>query len=305
MSGPFVVSAFYKFVSVTDVQELLDRIQPVCWDNGMRGSILLAGEGINGTIAGTREATDATFAWLRADPRFEDVAVRESIAPQMPFHRMKVRLKNEIVSLRKPVDPTTVVGTYVDPGDWNRVITDPDVLVIDTRNDEEIRLGTFAGALNPGTASFSDFPAFVATLDPGTTPRIAMFCTGGIRCEKASSYLLAHGFPEVMHLRGGILNYLEAVPTHESLWIGECFVFDERVSVVHGLEPGSHTLCRGCRRPISPDDLSAAGYEEGVSCPACVGELTPTKVRRLRERHRQVRLAEARGDRHIARSSAT
>jgi len=251
----------------------------------MRGSVLLASEGINGTIAGTREATDAFFGWLRSDGRLSDIEVKESFTSGMPFLRMKVRLKKEIVTFRQPVDPTTRVGTYIEPQDWNQVIADPDVLVIDTRNHEEVALGSFANAVDPNTESFTEFADYVATLEPTDHPKVAMFCTGGIRCEKASAYMLDQGFTEVMHLKGGILKYLEDVDPAESLWQGECFVFDERVTVDHQLEPGDYTLCRGCRKPLAHMDRQGSAYEEGVSCSACFAELTPGRAARLRERH--------------------
>jgi UPF0176 protein len=301
MSDPWVVSAFYKFVALDDHVALRERVLVEARKSAMTGSILLAGEGINGTVAGSRAATDDFFDWLRDDARFDDLSTKESSSDVEPFKRMKVRLKREIVSLRQPVDPTTRVGTYVAPADWNDLISDPDVLVIDTRNDEEIQLGTFANAVNPGTESFTEFAGFVAGLDSRAHPRVAMFCTGGIRCEKATSYMLDQGFGEVFHLEGGILNYLDKVPAAETMWHGECFVFDERVSVDHELKPGSYTLCRGCRRPVSAHERQAPGYEEGVSCAHCIDGLSPERRASLRERHRQVRLAEARGERHIAR----
>ncbi|MCL4119374.1 UNVERIFIED_CONTAM: hypothetical protein GTU68_037070 [Idotea baltica] len=263
-----------------------------CQANGMRGSVLVAPEGINGTIAGSRAATDALFSWVRNDDRFVDLEVKESFASDMPFLRMKVRLKKEIVTFRQSVDPSSRVGTYVSADGWNDVISDPDVLVIDTRNQEEVALGTFANAVDPGTESFTEFADYVATLDPADHPRVAMFCTGGIRCEKASAYMLDQGFEDVMHLKGGILKYLEDVEPESSLWEGECFVFDERVTVDHELERGDYTLCRGCRHPLSAEDRSNPAYEEGVSCQACIGE-----------RNHQVKLAEARGTQHLAQKN--
>lgn len=298
-----VVSAFYKFVALDDHVAFRDRLLSTCDDAGMRGSILLASEGINGTVAGSRVATDTLFAWLRGDSRLADLQAKESFTEDMPFLRMKVRLKKEIVTFRQPVDPTARVGTYVRPADWNAVISDPEVLVIDTRNEEEVSLGTFENAVDPGTESFTEFADYVATLRPEDHPRVAMFCTGGIRCEKASSYMLDQGFAEVMHLQGGILQYLEDVEPAESLWRGECFVFDERVTVDHDLQPGDFTLCRGCRTALSHADRQADSYEEGVCCAACSGELTEERAARLRERHRQVLLAEQRGDDHLARKA--
>ncbi len=299
-SREIVVSAFYKFAAIDDIDALRSELLARCIELEMFGSILIAPEGINGTIAGARDATDELFDWLRSDERFAELTTKESFTNEMPFKRMKVRRKNEIVTLRQDVDPTSVVGTYVDPADWNEVISDPEVFVIDTRNVEEISIGTFTGAVDPKTDAFSEFADWVDdTLDPSTHTKVAMFCTGGIRCEKASSYMLEKGFPEVLHLNGGILNYLEKVPAAESMWEGECFVFDERVSVDHNLNTGSYELCRGCRRVLEEGDKASPEFEDGVSCPACFGGLTPEKMESLRERHRQQRAAEARGERHV------
>ena len=299
--APVVVSAFYKFVGLDDPTLVRAQILEHCERLTMRGSVLVAPEGINGTIAGSRTNTDAFFGWLRSDNRFGDLEVKESLAPDMPFLRMKVRLKKEIVTFRQPVDPTVGAGTYVAPQEWNDVISDPDVLVIDTRNQEEVALGSFVNAVDPGTESFTEFADFVATLDPKEHRRVAMFCTGGIRCEKASAYMLDQGFDDVMHLQGGILKYLEDVEPDASLWDGECFVFDERVTVDHQLEPGNYTLCRSCRRALSEQDRADPAFEDGVSCIACIDHLTPARAERLRERRKQVELAEARGTQHLAR----
>lgn len=295
------MSAFYKFVHLDDHVDVRDRVYEQAVALGMRGSILVAPEGINGTVSGSRSATDALFSWLRSDARFEDLTTKESFTDEVPFLRMKVRLKKEIVTFRQDVDPTSRVGTYIDPAEWNDVIADPDVLVIDTRNEEEVALGSFANAVDPGTESFTEFADYVATLDPAQHPKVAMFCTGGIRCEKASAFMLEQGFPEVMHLRGGILQYLEDVDPEDSLWQGECFVFDERVTVDHSLTPGDYQLCRGCRRALDADNRAHPSYEAGVSCEYCIDEVTPERARRLRERHRQVLLAEQRGTDHLAR----
>ena len=297
---PVVVTAFYKFVALPDYESVRDELLARCTEAGMRGSILLASEGINGTVAATRKVTNDIFGWLRSDERFADLEVKESVSKRLPFRRMKVRLKKEIVTFGHPVDPTARVGTYVDSADWNEVISDPDVLVIDTRNVEEVSLGTFANAVDPGTESFGEFSDYVASLDPSEHPKVAMFCTGGIRCEKASSYMLDQGFEQVFHLKGGILQYLEDVDPAESMWRGECFVFDERVTVDHDLQPGDYTLCRGCRRVLDHNDRAGDVYEEGVSCAKCIDDLTEDRAERLRERHRQVLLAEARGDLHLA-----
>lgn len=298
-----VVSAFYLFVALDNFRELREPIIDVCEQHGVRGSILLASEGINGTVAAPRAATDALFAWLRSDERLADLATKESFVDEVPFLRMKVRLKKEIVSFGKPVDPTTTVGRYVAPADWNELISDPGVLVIDTRNVDEIEVGTFENAVNPHTESFTEFAAFVDDkLDPETHTRVAMFCTGGIRCEKATSYLLDKGFEDVAHLDGGILKYFEDVPKEQSLWQGECFVFDERVSVDHDLAPGSYALCRGCRRPVSETEQLSPNYEPGVSCEYCIDTLTDARRAQLQERHRQVMLATQRGQQHIGRT---
>ncbi|WNZ26139.1 rhodanese-related sulfurtransferase [Leptolyngbya sp. NK1-12] len=279
--SPIIVATFYKFVRLPDCAEIQPTLLQHCTEQNIRGTILLAAEGINGTIAGTREAVDQVLAYLRSDARLADLEAKESFAPTMPFERLKIRLKREIVTLGVPVDPNEQVGTYVEPQDWNALISDPDVIVIDTRNQYEVKIGSFKGAQNPGTRSFREFPDYVRqTLDPTKHQKVAMFCTGGIRCEKASAYLLAQGFQQVYHLKGGILKYLEAVPTAESLWQGECFVFDQRVAVQHGLEPGNHEMCVSCGHPIAEADKASPYYEEGISCPYCFEDLTPEKRRR-------------------------
>lgn len=296
-----VVSAFYKFESLADPDAFRDAVAAEAEAHQVAGSVLVATEGINGTVAASREATDAFFGWLRADARFADLVTKESLVDFVPFKRLKVKVKPEIVTMRQPVDPTSKVGTYVEPSDWNAVVDNPDVLVIDTRNREEVELGTFVGSADPGTEAFTEFADYVETLDPAEHPTVAMFCTGGIRCEKASSYLLDKGFDEVLHLKGGILQYLEDVDPADSRWEGECFVFDDRVTVDHALEPGGYTLCRGCRSPLSNQDRQHRNFEEGVACARCAADLTDDRRRRLRERHRQETLARARGDRHIGR----
>jgi len=297
----FVVAALYKFVPLRDYHELRERLLDVCLEAGTRGTLLLAHEGINGTIAGTRAAVDAVLAWLRSDPRLSDIAHKESSDDVMPFHRMKVKAKREIVTLGVPgIDPNRRVGTYVEPADWNALVEDPEVLLLDTRNDYECAIGTFRGAIDPGTVNFREFPAFVRRhLDPAKHRRVAMFCTGGIRCEKASAYLLEQGFEEVYHLRGGILSYLEQVPQNRSAWEGECFVFDNRVAVNHRLEKGRYDQCYGCRRPITAADKSSGKYEQGVCCPHCYDRLSTGQKLRFRERQRQVELARQRGEAHV------
>lgn len=298
-----VVAALYQFAPLPDYRSMQEPLQQLCVEQEVRGTILLAREGINGTIAGTRGAIDTVLSWLRSDPRLSTMAHKESHCDEQPFYRLKVRLKKEIVTLGVPgVDPNVQVGTYVSPREWNELLADPDVVVVDTRNDYEVRVGTFKGALDPETRTFREFPDFVGrTLDPSKHKKVAMFCTGGIRCEKASSLMLSEGFEEVYHLHGGILKYLEEVPEEESLWEGECFVFDERVAVGHGLVPGSHELCRGCRMPVSPEDKRSPEFRDGICCPRCAAELTPEKEARLAERHRQSKLAEARNERHVGR----
>lgn len=295
------VAALYHFTRIEDPAALRAELEEVCAAGGVTGSLLLAGEGINGTIAGPRGGIDAVLARIRALPGCADLEWKESHAAEMPFGRMKVRLKREIVTMGQPgVDPRARVGHYVDPADWNALITAPDVAVIDTRNAYEVAVGTFDGAIDPGTASFRDFPAWWEKNKARFhNKRIAMFCTGGIRCEKSTNYLLGQGVEEVFHLKGGILKYLEEVPEDESRWQGECFVFDERVSVGHGLREGPHVLCRACRRPLSPADLQRPEFDEGVQCHHCAGEYSEARRARFRERQRQVELARARGERHL------
>jgi len=269
----FVIAAFYKFVSLPDYTELRVPMLENCVQHGVKGTILLAAEGINGTIAGPREGMDSVLADLRADPRLADLEHKESFADEMPFGRMKVKLRNEIVTIdHEDVDPTEKVGIYVEPSDWNDLIRDPAIMLIDTRNEYEYGIGTFEGAQNPHTRTFRQFPDYVKTeLDPTQHKKIAMFCTGGIRCEKASSLLLDQGFEEVYHLKGGILKYLEQIPQKESTWQGECFVFDDRVTVNHDLEPGEYKdMCNVCKRPLSDEEMRHPDYKAGVSCSYCL-----------------------------------
>lgn len=289
----FTVATFYKFVRLTNCAEIRSDLLNYCNERAVRGTILLAAEGINGTIAGSSDSVNQVLAYLRSDPRFADLEHKESSAEAMPFDRMKVRLKSEIVTLGIPeVDPSQQVGAYVEPKDWNQLISDPNVIVIDTRNRYEVEIGTFQGAQNPQTDSFRQFPEYVQHhLDPAKHPRVAMFCTGGIRCEKASAFMLAQGFQEVYHLKGGILKYLEEVPAEESLWQGECFVFDQRVAVQQGLELGTHEMCLSCGHPISEADKAAPEYEAGISCPHCFQDLTVEKRRRQIARQQNRRLA--------------
>jgi UPF0176 protein len=274
-----VVVTFYKFVRLPDFAEKRDSLLSHCNAQGIKGTILLAAEGINGTIAGSHQAIDSVLSFLRSDPRLVDLEHKESSADSPPFDRMKVRLKKEIVTLGLPeIDPSDRVGTYVSPKDWNELISDPEVTIIDTRNDYEVTIGTFRGAQNPKTASFRQFPDYVRNhLDPTKHRKVALFCTGGIRCEKATSFMMAQGFQEVYHLKGGILKYLEEVPPEESLWQGECFVFDQRVAVREGLAAGTYEMCPSCGHPVSEVDKSSPHYQEDVSCPFCFDRLAEEK----------------------------
>jgi UPF0176 protein len=269
--------------------------------HGVKGSLILAPEGINGTVAGTRPGIDAVLGAIRALPGCAELELKESLVASMPFGRMKVKLKREIVTMGQPeVDPLARVGNYVAPADWNALISDPDTRLIDTRNDYEVAIGSFQGAVDPGTRAFGELPDWwQANRDRFAGKRIAMFCTGGIRCEKSTNYLLGQGVDQVFHLKGGILKYLEDVPEAASLWQGQCFVFDDRVSVGHGLVPGGLGLCGACRRPVTARDRSDPAHEEGVCCPACVDEYSAEDRSRFRERHRQMALAAGRGARHL------
>lgn len=299
------IAALYHFTRFADPAALRGPLAELADNLGVRGSLLLASEGINGTIAGPRAAIDGMLAHIRALPGCSDLSHKESWSETMPFGRMKVRLKREIVTMGQPdIDPRARVGHYVAPEAWNDLIRQPDVAVIDTRNDYEVEIGTFEGAVDPGTRSFRDFPTWwQANKDRFHNKRIAMFCTGGIRCEKSTNYLLGEGVPEVYHLQGGILQYLEDVPEDQSLWHGQCYVFDQRVSVGHGLMPGDYDSCHACRRPLSPGDKARPEYEEGVQCHRCQGEYSETDRARFRERMHQMHLARLRGTRHLGGSS--
>lgn len=295
------VCALYKFVQLNDYQALRPTLQALLEHQHIRGTLLLAKEGINGTIAGSSDAIDALKAWFATDERFEGIDYKESSTDSQPFYRTKVKLKKEIVTLGvEGIDPRHVVGTYVQPKDWNALISDPDVVLVDTRNHYEVEIGTFKGAIDPHTDSFREFPSYVsAELDPAKHKKVAMFCTGGIRCEKSTAFLKEQGFEEVYHLQGGILKYLEEVPETESLWEGECFVFDNRVTVDHQLQPGDYTLCAGCRSPLSEQDRQHPLYEEGISCHHCHDQLTDTQRQRHASRQQQMELAKARGEVHL------
>lgn len=297
----FVVSALYKFVYLENYTELQQPLLSLMKQHHVKGTLLLAREGINGTIAGTRTGIDALLGWLRSDPRFEDLECKESFEQNMPFYRSKVKLKKEIVTMGvEDIDPKKIVGTYVKPRDWNALISDPDVLLVDTRNDYEVRIGSFKGAINPNTETFREFPEYSkAHLDRNKHKKVAMYCTGGIRCEKSTAYLKSHGFDEVYHLQGGILKYLEEVPEEESLWQGECFVFDNRVAVNHKLEKGQYDQCYACRFPITEEEKQSEHYIQGVSCPHCFDKVSKQQRRRFEEREKQMQLAKQRGEEHI------
>lgn len=296
-----VVAALYKFVRLDNYQDIR---QPLCdkmIELGVKGSLLLAEEGINGTVAGSRAGIDGLLAYLRQDPRFIDIDHKESYIDDMPFNRTKVKLKKEIVTLGvEGIDPNSVVGRYVEPKDWNALISDPEVVLVDTRNDYEYEIGTFKGAIDPNTKSFREFPEYIKeNLDPKKHKKVAMFCTGGIRCEKSTGLLLQQGFEEVYHLKGGILKYLEEVPKEESLWQGDCYVFDHRVAVNHDLEQSKYSLCFGCGLPITEEDKQSDHYEEGVCCPRCFDSITEDQRERFAERQKQIELAIARNEKHI------
>jgi len=296
-----VVCAMYKFVTLDNYQDIKPNLLKVMEDNAVRGTLLLANEGINGTVAGTRQAIDTLLQWLKTDERLSDIDYKESFTDAMPFNRTKVKLKKEIVTMGvEGIDPKQVVGTYVEPKDWNALISDPDVVLVDTRNDYEYQVGTFENAVNPDTETFREFPQYVKdNMDPVKNKKVAMFCTGGIRCEKSTAYMKEQGYEEVYHLKGGILKYLEDVPKEETMWKGECFVFDERITVNHDLEKGQYDQCHACRLPITEEEKLSEKYQKGVSCPHCYDKLSDQQKARFAERERQVQLAKERGEAHI------
>ena len=297
----FVVCALYKFVALEDYKAIRQPLLEAMESNGIKGTLLLASEGINGTVSGTQEGIDALLAWLNSDDRLNPISFKLSYHDNQPFYRTKVKLKKEIVTMGvEGIDPRKTVGTYVKPKDWNALISDPDVLLIDTRNDYEIEIGTFEHAVNPNTKTFREFPEYVKNnLDPKKNKKVAMFCTGGIRCEKSTAYLKEQGFEEVYHLEGGILQYLEDVPKEDTLWKGDCFVFDNRVAVNHDLEKSEYDQCYACRLPITDEDKASDKYEQGVSCPQCYGTHTEEQIARFREREKQINLARARNEEHV------
>ena len=303
MSQPntFVICAMYKFVTLDDYEAKREPLHDAMVAFGIKGTLLLAKEGINGTVAGSRGGIDQLLQWLAQDDRLADISYKESYENEMPFYRTKVKLKKEIVTMGvEGIDPRHTVGTYVKPADWNDLISDPAVTLIDTRNDYEIGIGTFKGAVNPETETFREFPQYVKEqLNPEQHKKVAMFCTGGIRCEKSTAYLKEQGFEEVYHLEGGILKYLEEVPAEDSMWEGECYVFDNRVSVDHQLNKGHYDLCHACRRPITDEDKEHSDYEAGVSCHHCINEYTAEQQERFRQREQQMQLARERGLDHL------
>ncbi|MGZ8136221.1 MAG: oxygen-dependent tRNA uridine(34) hydroxylase TrhO [Methylococcaceae bacterium] len=301
-----VVCALYKFVTLENYQDLRQPLHDLMEQHHIRGTLLLAQEGINGTVAGSRAAIDTLLTWLRCDLRLAEIDYKESFTDCSPFNRTKVKLKKEIVTMGvEGIDPKRVVGTYVAPKDWNQLISDPEVLVVDTRNDYEYQVGSFKNAINPNTESFREFPEFVKQhLDPVKHKKVAMFCTGGIRCEKSTAFLKEQGFDEVYHLKGGILKYLEEVPPQETLWEGECFVFDERVTVNLQLEKGVYDQCNACRMPITETDKGSEHYQQGVSCPHCYNKVSPDRKVRFMEREKQMQLARQRGEAHIGSEAA-
>lgn len=300
------VAALYRFVRLEDYENLRGPLLAFCEARGIRGTLLLAEEGINGTIAGTAQAISEVLAYLKKDDRLADLECKFSYNTDRPFLRMKVKLKKEIVTMGRPgIDPNQCVGRYASPEQWNTLVDDPDCLVIDTRNDYEVEIGTFQGAINPNTTSFREFPEWVEkNLDPSKHKKVAMFCTGGIRCEKSTSLLVSMGFEDVWHLQGGILNYLEKTPVEQTRWDGECFVFDSRVSVDHDLEKGSYDQCYACRFPIDDAQKASDLYVPGVSCPRCHDAHSDQQKERFTERQKQIALAKARGEAHIGADAA-
>lgn len=295
------VLSFYKFVDLDGLLEIKDSLLSLCGENGINGTFILASEGINATVAGPREGIDGLIAYLESDTRFSGAQYKLSYNEKSPFHRLKVKFKKEMVPMGvSGIRPQRLSGERVPPEQWNELISRPDVLLVDTRNDYENRVGTFRGAVNPETEHFREFPEYVReNLDPAEHKEVAMFCTGGIRCEKATSYLLEMGFKRVYQLEGGVLSYLEQVPREQSLWEGECFVFDDRTSVGHDLSRGTWSTCRNCREPVSAQDRQSEGFRDGISCPRCHAKLTPERTSSLEERQKQMRLARERNRKHL------
>jgi len=302
----YVVSAMYKFVALENFEQIRQPLLSVMEENEICGTLLIAAEGLNGTVAGSQQAIDNLFAWFNQDERLQNISHKESFTEDKPFKRCKVKLKKEIVTMGvEGIDPRHVVGTYVKPTDWNALIADPEVFVVDTRNDYEIEIGTFENAVDPNTKTFREFPDYVKeNMDPAKHKKVAMFCTGGIRCEKSTAYMKEQGFEEVYHLEGGILKYLEEVPEEETMWKGECFVFDDRVTVDHQLNAGQYDQCHACRMPILEEDKAKNEYAKGISCHHCFDKTTPEQRSRYAERERQMELAKQRGEAHVGTDAA-
>lgn len=302
----YVVCAMYKFVALEDFEKIRQPLLNIMEENDICGTLLLANEGINGTVAGSRQAIDNLLAWFELDPRLADISHKESFTEEKPFKRCKVKLKKEIVTMGvEGIDPRHVVGTYVKPQDWNALISDPEVVLVDTRNDYEVQIGTFQNAVDPNTTTFREFPDYVKNnMDPAKHKKVAMFCTGGIRCEKSTAYMKEQGFEEVYHLEGGILKYLEEMPEEETMWQGECFVFDDRVTVDHQLNAGKYDQCHACRMPILEEDKDRSEYEKGVSCHHCYDKTSPEQRARYAEREKQMELAKLRGEAHVGSEAA-
>jgi UPF0176 protein len=301
----YVTCALYKFVALPNYGSILHPLLNVMTENNVFGTLLLAAEGINGTISGCREDIDVVLSWLDQQPGLENIDTKESFDDEIPFYRSKVKLKKEIVTMGvEGIDPKQVVGTYVKPSDWNALISDPEVVLVDTRNDYEVEIGTFENAIDPKTKSFRDFPEWAKNnLDRNKHKKVAMFCTGGIRCEKSTAYMKEQGFEEVYHLEGGILKYLEDVPKEQTLWQGECFVFDNRVAVDHDLKRGSYDQCHACRMPITEQEKALETYAEGLSCLHCYGTVSDDQKQRFAQRQKQIELAKARGEEHIGNAA--
>ena len=301
MPVQYVTCAMYKFVALPNFESLRDPLLQEMTKNNVFGTLLLAAEGINGTVSSTRKGIDNLLAWVNQQPGLENIDSKESYDDKIPFYRTKVKLKKEIVTMGvEGINPNKTAGTYVKPEDWNALISDPEVVLVDTRNNYEVQIGTFQNAVDPQTTTFREFPEWSAqNLDPNKNKKVAMFCTGGIRCEKSTAFLKEQGFDEVYHLQGGILKYLEKVPERDSLWQGECFVFDNRVTVDHNLKAGSFDQCHACRMPITQQEKSLETYSEGISCLHCHNSVTEQQRERFAQRQKQVKLAKARGEKHI------
>ena len=303
----YIVCAMYKFVALENFENIREPLLSIMEENNICGTLLLANEGINGTVAGSRQAIDNLLAWFKLDQRLADISYKESTTQEKPFKRSKVKLKKEIVTMGvEGIDPRHVVGTYVKPKDWNALISDPDVVLIDTRNDYEVQIGTFENAVDPKTTTFREFPDYVKNnMDPNKQKKVAMFCTGGIRCEKSTAYMKEQGFNEVYHLEGGVLKYLEEVPEEQTMWQGECFVFDDRVTVDHQLQAGKYDQCHACRMPILEEDKEKPQYAKGVSCHHCFDKTSEEQRARYAEREKQMELAKLRGEAHVGSDAAT